>query len=110
MTAGSCKIHLRADARRRAAAAIFPIPAYPLPEADTDPADYGASVDAHTLKYADELQARAEFTGPHFKDCVEQVTFDDSGKWVHVTLTGGSPGDTYSYPAEDVARVKTYRS
>lgn len=108
MSGTSCQIHLRDDARRRAAAALYPIPVLASPTHNTDPADYIAKVNAHTIKYADELQAQREFTGPHFKDCVEEVDFRCPG-WVHITLDD-TYGTTYSYPAADVARVKTYRN
>lgn len=108
MSAGSCQIHLRDEARRKAAAASYPIPALALPTHNTDPDVYITQVNKHNLKYADELQAQREFTGPHFKDCVAEVRFDDAA-WVHVILAGPEPSTTYSYPASDVARVKTYR-
>lgn len=105
MTAGSCQIHLRDDARRRAADALFPIPAFPAPSAFQHPDDYISALNAHTQKYADDLQARAEFTGPHFTGCVAQVDFLTPG-WVHVELQDATQ---YSYPADDVARIKVYR-
>ena len=85
--AGSCQIHLREDARRRAAEAVFPLNPSP-----TDPL-----VDLN-------LAAWDGFTGPHFKQCVEGVDLTIPG-WVNVLLDDGT---VYSYPANDVARVKTY--
>lgn len=107
MSAGSCQIHLRDDARRRAAAALYPIPVLASATTFNDTVDYIQAVNEHNLKYADELQAQREFTGPDFKGCVAQVKFDEGG-WVHVILDDGEPGTVYSYPSADVARVKTY--
>ena len=113
VAAGSCQIHLKPDARRQAAMALHPIPGWPTIQPTEELDDYTARHTAHAAKYADELQAREEFTGPHFKDCVAEVNFDEQG-WVHVVLVGeyvqGAPGTVYSYPSADVARVKTYRS
>lgn len=106
--AGSCQIHLKEDARLKAAKASYPAPAFPGQSANTDPDAYTQAVSEYHLKFADSLQAQSEFTGPHFKDCVARVNFDQTG-WVHVVLDGPAPATTYSYPASDVARVKTYR-
>lgn len=99
----SCQIHLKDEARRRAAAALYPIPTLPTPLANTGPDDYIQRVNAHHLKYADELQAQREFTGPNFKGCVEHVCTD--GSFIHVHLRDLT---IYSYPVGDVARIKQY--
>ncbi|QQO90828.1 hypothetical protein [Pseudomonas phage Misse] len=85
---GSCQIHLTEPARTAAAEATFPkagVPAY----------DIGAE------------RNRREFKGPHFTDCVASVLFDQG--FVHVTLEGADKV-VYSYPANTVARVKSYRN
>lgn len=105
MKPGSCQIYLMPDARRRAAEALYPIPRMP-DRLGEDVYDYTARALEHAAEHADKLKAREDFTGPHFKDCVSQINFDDG--FVHVTLT--TDFTTYSYPMTDVARVKSYRS
>lgn len=83
---GSCQIHLKEDARRRAAEAAFPFNPWPM----------APTVDLN-------LAARDGFTGPHFKQCVAGVDLTIPG-WVNVLLDDGT---VYSYQANDVARVKT---
>lgn len=104
---GSCQIHFNEPQRITAAVAAHPVPPFQQ-EPGAEYERHVQLVQEYQLKYADELQAQREFTGPHFKDCVAEVRFEEG--FVHVTLTGDAPGTTYSYPASSVARVKSYRS
>lgn len=103
---GSCQIHFNEPQRTTAAVASYPVPPFQQ-EPGTEYERHVQLVQEYQLKWADELQAQREFTGPHFKDCVAAVRFD--GGFVHVILVGDEP-PTYSYPASSVARVKTYLS
>lgn len=40
MSGTSCQIHLKEDARRRAAEALHPTPPAPTPKANTDPVEF----------------------------------------------------------------------
>lgn len=96
MKPGSCQIHLMPDALDRAWTSL-----------------YNQAVEANDKAGMNSVESRVaakasleDFTGPHFKDCVDSVDFLTPG-WVHVGLTDGT---MYSYPTTDVARVKSYRS
>lgn len=99
----SIQIHLSEPSRSEAAAARWPIPA--LGTKGMTATESYAEYKAWCLKYADELQARRDFTGPDFKGCVKDVDFEAGT--IAVRLDDGT---IYAYPPHAWNRTKAYHT